>query len=43
MEDGATGALCCPYGFNATVGWDPLTGRGSFNYQKFLAAVLALP
>lgn len=28
-------ATCCPYGFNATVGWDPTTGFGSINFQAF--------
>ena len=30
----ATG-VCCPSGFYATKGWDPTTGLGSINYQKF--------
>jgi len=34
--------ICCQYGFNATVGWDPLTGLGSVNFANFLAALTAL-
>jgi len=25
---------CCPFGFNATVGWDPVTGLGSPNFPR---------
>lgn len=34
---------CCQYGFTATTGWDPLTGRGSPRFEKFKAALMALP
>jgi hypothetical protein len=34
--------LCCEQGFQATTGWDPVTGLGSVNYGKFEAAFLAL-
>jgi len=34
-----TPQVCCPYGFNATTGWDPLTGLGSINFELFLAAL----
>ncbi len=27
--------ICCTQGFYATKGWDPLTGFGSVNFQKF--------
>lgn len=27
--------ICCTQGFYATAGWDPLTGFGSLDYQKF--------
>jgi len=27
---------CCEYGFNATVGWDPLGGLGSPNFDELL-------
>lgn len=30
---------CCPYGFTATKGFDPLTGLGSVDYPKFLKAL----
>ena len=30
-----------PYGFNCTVGWDPVTGVGTPMFDKMLAAVLA--
>jgi len=33
---------CCPYGFPATAGWDAMTGLGSVNFPKLLAALLAL-
>jgi tripeptidyl-peptidase-1 len=32
-------ATCCQYGFNATTGWDPVTGWGSVNFAN-LAKVL---
>ena len=35
--------VCCDYGFTAAAGWDPLTGRGSIDFPKFLEAALALP
>jgi len=35
--------VCCQYGFNATVGWDPLTGLGSPRYPVLRSALLALP
>lgn len=34
---------CCQYGFTATKGWDPLTGRGSVNFPVFAKALEALP
>lgn len=27
--------VCCESGYNATVGWDPVTGLGSVDYAKF--------
>ena len=33
---------CCQ-GFKATVGWDPVTGLGSPNYQSMLIAAMELP
>jgi tripeptidyl-peptidase-1 len=30
---------CCQYGFNATTGWDPLTGLGSVNFPQLLQAL----
>ena len=32
-----TVGLCCPQGFSATTGWDPVTGLGSLNIAKLLA------
>jgi len=29
---------CCPHGYSATKGWDPITGWGSLNYKRFSAA-----
>ena len=39
ISDGDT---CCKEGFNATEGWDPVTGLGSINYEKFLSAALSV-
>jgi len=33
---------CGTDGFNATVGWDPVTGLGTPNFPKLLAAWLEL-
>ena len=33
---------CCKEGFNATTGWDPVTGLGSVDYESFLAAALSV-
>lgn len=33
---------CCPHGFTAQSGWDPVTGFGSANYKKFAATFVAL-
>jgi len=33
--DDQYGGSCCASGFNATVGWDPVTGLGSVDYAKF--------
>jgi tripeptidyl-peptidase-1 len=35
--------VCCQYGFNATIGWDPVTGLGSVNFIILSKALLALP
>lgn len=32
---GVVTSTCCKEGFNATKGWDPVTGLGSVNYEKF--------
>lgn len=37
------GSTCCDYGYYAGVGWDPVTGLGSPNYQELLAYVQTLP
>ena len=29
-------SFCCPQGFYAAAGWDPVTGLGSLNYTAFL-------
>ena len=34
--------VCCKEGFNATKGWDPVTGLGSINYENFLSAALSV-
>jgi tripeptidyl-peptidase-1 len=31
--------VCCQYGFNATAGWDPLTGLGSVRFPQLLQAL----
>eukprot|EP00037_Helgoeca_nana_P022985 m.237034 g.237034 ORF g.237034 m.237034 type:complete len:590 (+) comp26197_c0_seq1:64-1833(+) len=31
---------CCPEGFNATAGWDPVTGLGSIDYANLKAQLL---
>jgi tripeptidyl-peptidase-1 len=33
---------CCQYGFNATAGWDPLTGLGSVKYPQLVQALARL-
>jgi len=38
-EDGIN---CCAFGFNATQGWDPLTGLGSINFADFQAEILKI-
>ena len=35
----ANSSVCCGEGFNATVGWDPLTGLGSFNFTRLVHAL----
>jgi tripeptidyl-peptidase-1 len=27
--------VCCPHGYTAFKGWDPVTGFGSLNYKRF--------
>ena len=39
---GVVTSTCCKEGFNATKGWDPVTGLGSVNYEKFLSAALSV-
>jgi len=34
---------CCPYGFSAGRGWDPLTGLGSIDFLRLAAALDNLP
>lgn len=33
---------CCPLGFNATKGWDPVTGLGTVNFSQLKKAWLKL-
>ena len=35
-------SYCCPQGFYAGAGWDPVTGFGSLNYTAFLYNMMAL-
>jgi len=37
----ANAQVCCSQGFYASVGWDPTTGFGSVDYEKFKAALTA--
>ena len=30
--------VCCPHGYSAATGWDPISGFGSVNYKRFSAA-----
>lgn len=32
--------VCCTYGFTAAVGWDPLTGLGSVNFENLAASLV---
>ncbi|KAG1719137.1 peptidase S8/S53 domain-containing protein, partial [Suillus paluster] len=34
---------CGTEGFNATIGWDPVTGFGTPNFEKLKALVLSMP
>ena len=36
----AAGAPCCGEGFYAAPGWDPVTGLGSINFDKFLSTMM---
>jgi len=36
------GYECCPYGFEASKGWDPVTGFGSVDFEKFKKALVDL-
>ena len=42
VNDCTAGLVCCDEGFSATSGWDPLTGHGSLNVQKFIDYMMAL-
>jgi tripeptidyl-peptidase-1 len=35
---GGGALVCCPAGFDAAVGWDPLTGLGSVDFAKAVSA-----
>lgn len=41
LTGGSTG--CNNIGFNATAGWDPVTGVGLPNFKKLVDAALKLP
>lgn len=34
---------CGTEGFNATIGWDPVSGLGSPNFEKMLKLYMSLP
>ena len=34
--------VCCPDGFTAAIGWDPVTGLGSVNFTALKQAFLAM-
>jgi tripeptidyl-peptidase-1 len=36
-------AACNTDGFNATIGWDPVTGLGTPNFPKLLEVFMGLP
>jgi len=38
----AQGGPCCQYGFTASLGWDPLTGLGSVDFEALSAALLKM-
>jgi len=37
------GEFSLPYGYNCTKGWDPVTGVGTPDFRKMLAAALKKP
>jgi len=39
----AAGAQCCSEGFFAAPGWDPVTGLGSIDFEKFMKAMMDIP
>lgn len=39
----AAGAQCCAEGFFAARGWDPVTGLGSIDFERFLATMMDIP
>ena len=34
--------VCCPHGFHATEGWDPVTGLGTLNFTRFKQVMTGL-
>eukprot|EP00981_Chlorochromonas_danica_P004459 scaffold902_cov254-Ochromonas_danica.AAC.5 len=38
----AFASKCCPIGFDATAGWDPVTGLGSVDFSKLLSLALSV-
>ena len=39
----SAGASCCQQGFYATAGWDPASGLGSIDFDKFLKTMMNIP
>ena len=38
----ASGSVCCPQGFSAAPGWDPVTGLGVLNFKKFKTFMMSI-
>jgi tripeptidyl-peptidase-1 len=34
--------ICCPHGFTAQAGWDPVTGLGSINFPALKAGLMKM-
>mmetsp|Transcript_13691 Transcript_13691/g.22820 ORF Transcript_13691/g.22820 Transcript_13691/m.22820 type:complete len:228 (+) Transcript_13691:467-1150(+) len=35
--------ICCPQGFDAQTGWDPVTGLGTLDFERFKHAMMTIP